>query len=328
MDKISVVLCTYNGQKYIAEQLDSIINQSLPPDEIIIQDDNSTDSTWQILESYKQRYPQIKLFKNNPDLKGPTSNFFSAFTKCNPQNLIAVSDQDDIWHIDKLKKQLSFIGTNLLCASNNTQFSNDGFPVDSPKTNPIFNPINCFFYGRMAGHTLLFRQELLQMAKFSTSYKLTYDFQLSLVALLANKFCYIDEPLVLHRLHFEAATATAPTRNRIYLCNDLHNFSIIFRNRQILHAEQTRRTESTNKLIASSQFYNPDKTIALEMGKLILQNGIIPKFKLWLFFIKNRNSLRLYSDSKYIFLKALVFPIYMLYYYRYALSPIYKNKFI
>ena len=328
MDKISVVLCTYNGQKYIAEQLDSIINQSLPPDEIIIQDDNSTDSTWQILESYKQRYPQIKLFKNNPDLKGPTSNFFSAFTKCNPQNLIAVSDQDDIWHIDKLKKQLSFIGTNLLCASNNTQFSKDGFPCESTKRNPIFNPINCFFYGRMAGHTMLFRQDMLQMAKFSTSYKLTYDFQLSLIALLSHKLCYLDEPLVFHRLHFEAATATAPTRDRIHLFNELQNFHILFRNRQILRTERAERTKSTNELIESTSFFSPDKILTLQMGKLILQNGIMSKFKLWLFFLRNRNSLRLYSDSKYIFLKALVFPIYMLYYYRYALSPIYKNKFI
>ncbi|MDY3141073.1 MAG: glycosyltransferase, partial [Parabacteroides sp.] len=55
--KVSIAMCTYNGEKYIREQLDSIVNQTYPIDEVIIQDDHSKDGTIQILLEYAERYP-------------------------------------------------------------------------------------------------------------------------------------------------------------------------------------------------------------------------------------------------------------------------------
>ena len=54
---VSIVLCTYNGEKYVREQLDSILKQSYPIHEIVIQDDNSEDGTWDILEEYATKNP-------------------------------------------------------------------------------------------------------------------------------------------------------------------------------------------------------------------------------------------------------------------------------
>ena len=62
MKRVSVVLCTYNGSQYIQEQLDSIIQQSYPVYELLIQDDCSTDSTQEILKAYQQRYSFIHCF--------------------------------------------------------------------------------------------------------------------------------------------------------------------------------------------------------------------------------------------------------------------------
>ena len=61
---VSVVMATYNGEKYISEQIDSILGQSYPVYELVIQDDCSTDSTLAIAEDYARRYPNVKVFEN------------------------------------------------------------------------------------------------------------------------------------------------------------------------------------------------------------------------------------------------------------------------
>lgn len=61
---ISVVMCTYNGAKFVAEQIESIIGQTYPIYELIIQDDHSTDGTWEVLQGYQRKYPFIKVYMN------------------------------------------------------------------------------------------------------------------------------------------------------------------------------------------------------------------------------------------------------------------------
>ena len=95
---ISVCIATYNGEKYIKEQLDSIINQLEKNDEIIISDDGSSDRTLNIIESYNDS--RIVLYKNS--FKNVVLNFEFAIDK-SKGDYIFLSDQDDIWHKDKVK---------------------------------------------------------------------------------------------------------------------------------------------------------------------------------------------------------------------------------
>jgi glycosyltransferase involved in cell wall biosynthesis len=95
---ISVCIATYNGEKYIREQLDSIIKQLDENDEIIISDDGSSDTTLNIIESYKDN--RIFLYKNS--FKDVVLNFEFAIEKSKGE-YIFLSDQDDIWHKDKVK---------------------------------------------------------------------------------------------------------------------------------------------------------------------------------------------------------------------------------
>lgn len=105
MTSISVALCTYNGEKYLSKQLESILSQTIVPDEIIICDDNSQDETEHILKEYSDKYPNIiKIFTNDSNL-GVTKNFEKAISHCNG-DLILLSDQDDYWHKTKVKKQI------------------------------------------------------------------------------------------------------------------------------------------------------------------------------------------------------------------------------
>jgi glycosyltransferase involved in cell wall biosynthesis len=116
---VSVVMCTYNGERYLREQLDSIISQTYPVSEIIVQDDCSTDETLVILSEYD---PYIKLFKNKEN-KGYNENFRSALYKASG-DLIAISDQDDLWAKDKIEKLVTNIGDNFLIFSKSIPFNN------------------------------------------------------------------------------------------------------------------------------------------------------------------------------------------------------------
>jgi glycosyltransferase involved in cell wall biosynthesis len=99
--KVSVALCTYNGQKYLADQLSSIINQIHPVDEIIICDDCSTDKTIKIVQSFDQMHPGIIKLHINANNIGAKKNFEKAFN-LTTGDIIFFSDQDDIWEINKV----------------------------------------------------------------------------------------------------------------------------------------------------------------------------------------------------------------------------------
>ena len=100
--KISVVMATYNGEKYLDQQLQSILNQTRKPDEIIVCDDRSTDSTASILERYQQQ--GLLRYYINPERLGVIGNFKRGVSLATEGYYISLSDQDDEWMADKLEK--------------------------------------------------------------------------------------------------------------------------------------------------------------------------------------------------------------------------------
>lgn len=111
---LSVALCTFNGEKFIQQQIDSILNQTFLVNEIIICDDASDDGTLNILNRYKKKYPDvIKLFKNNISL-GTVKNFEKAIS-LTKGDLIFLADQDDIWRNNKVEIMSNFFKDNLKC---------------------------------------------------------------------------------------------------------------------------------------------------------------------------------------------------------------------
>jgi glycosyltransferase involved in cell wall biosynthesis len=98
---LSVALCTYNGSRFLSEQLQSIASQSRPPDELIVCDDRSSDSTVAIIESFALEVTFPVRLEVNPTNLGSTKNFELAISRCHG-DVIVLSDQDDIWQRDKL----------------------------------------------------------------------------------------------------------------------------------------------------------------------------------------------------------------------------------
>ena len=129
---ISVAIASYNGAEYISAQLDSVLNQTVKVTEIVICDDISTDKTWDILQNYKEKYPELfKIFRNEKNL-GCSGNFEKALSLCSGE-IIFLADQDDVWQENKVEKMLvPFADTKIL-----------GVYSDSLVVNSQLDSLNC-----------------------------------------------------------------------------------------------------------------------------------------------------------------------------------------
>ena len=100
---LSIALATYNGELYIREQLDSILHQTRQPDELVISDDASVDSTLDIIKDFERSAPFPVKLQINKECLGSTRNFESAIRACSG-DIIFLCDQDDIWYPDKIAR--------------------------------------------------------------------------------------------------------------------------------------------------------------------------------------------------------------------------------
>lgn len=204
--KISVCMATYNGEKFLKEQVDSILKQLSAKDELIISDDGSTDLTLKILDSYDD--DRIKLFHSNH--KNLIFNFENALIQASG-DLIFLSDQDDIWLDNKVSTSLESLKRCALVFSNALMFQGANkdagelfFKDSSKKTGILSNLVKAKYLGA----TLAFRRSLLEKALPFPRKIPMHDIWLGLIAEATASTCYIDKPLILYRRHDETASTT------------------------------------------------------------------------------------------------------------------------
>lgn len=209
MSLISIAMCTYNGEKYLVEQLDSLLNQTHTNIEIIVVDDGSKDSTIKILNDYQIRDNRIKVFQNEQNL-GFVQNFSKAISLCTGE-YIALADQDDIWKPNKLEKFIAHIGNNTLIYSDAILIDEKGIPLNKQLVQPENNLISghCnkafFFNNCVSGNTLMFKKDLLSyvLPIPDVSY---HDIWIAYVASSIGTINYTDEPMTYYRRHNEQVT--------------------------------------------------------------------------------------------------------------------------
>ncbi|MEI8084982.1 MAG: glycosyltransferase family 2 protein [Paludibacter sp.] len=205
---VSIALCTYNGERFLREQLDSILNQEYENiAEIVCVDDRSTDSTWSILNEYANKYSVFKAVKNDINL-GFIKNYEKAITLCN-NNLIAISDQDDIWYASKISKLVNSIGDGLMIYSDNEYIDEDGNLLgvkfsDKRNLTTTSSCLNFTLFNGISGHTVLFKREMLVYA-LPFPADIHYDWWLAFCASQHSVIQYIPEPLVGYRQHISNA---------------------------------------------------------------------------------------------------------------------------
>ncbi len=205
--QLSVAMATYNGEKYIREQLDSIARQTLLPFELVITDDGSTDATLQIVEEFAQSAPfSITMIRNEKRL-GYADNFMKAASLC-VGDLIALCDQDDIWMEQKLSVCSSFFADPdiLLVAHSADVLLPNGERgqrhPDFAKTRIIGDGL-CNPFDYAWGYALMFRRVLLHIA--SIDYRPVkvrpHDQWFWFLACSAGKVAIVQDALTLYRQH-------------------------------------------------------------------------------------------------------------------------------
>lgn len=204
---VSIALCTYNGEKFLETQLNTLINQTYKNIEIIVVDDRSTDSTFSILTNY-EKGGKIKLYQNEHNL-GFAKNFEKAISLCKG-DLIALSDQDDIWDLRKIELQVSNIGDNLLIYHDSDFIDSQGNPMGS-KLSDYFRFVkggqnmSFVFHNCVSGHTMLFKRELLKYV-FPIPPKFFHDWWMTYAAATVGNITYLEKSLVQYRQHANSFT--------------------------------------------------------------------------------------------------------------------------
>lgn len=201
--KVSVVMCTYNGEKYLREQIDSILGQTYPIYELIIQDDRSTDNTVAIIKEYMQSFSFIKLFINEKN-KGFRKNFLSAYLLASG-DFVCSCDQDDIWVKNKVEILVNNIENNLLIFSNSELFGT-GYSTLQYKQEPFFSPYVAILKPFVLGHQMMFNRCLLSNIQYFIDYGYSFDYFVFVKAIIQGEVKYINEPLVKWRRHNSATT--------------------------------------------------------------------------------------------------------------------------
>ncbi|WP_378962698.1 glycosyltransferase [Pedobacter jamesrossensis] len=228
MDKplVSIALCTFNGEKYISEQLESILNQDYPNLEIIVVDDNSTDKTIDILKSFAEKNQNISLILNETNI-GFNNNFNKALMLCSAE-YIAIADQDDIWLPKKISCLVNNINDNLLIYHDSEYIDDRGFSLNlKTSTHHRFVSGNCtkqlLYYNCISGHACLMRKELLDLTpEFNKN--LYYDWWLAYTASCTGRLDFIKDKLVKHRKHIESSTGNDKTDAKLLRVTHLNLF--------------------------------------------------------------------------------------------------------
>ena len=206
MTRVSVCMATYNGAPYLREQLDSILNQLHPEDELIVSDDHSTDDTRSIIASYEDA--RIRLF-TNPGKRGHVQNFAYAIEHATGE-FIALTDQDDIWVENRLARmldQLRSMPKYSLVVGDVTVFDSSGVLAIQTALGPCprsrFVQISGIFLGRFRyfGSAFLFRMDLTRYILPIPDYIEAHDIWIAMNACLHGKIVHLEETTLMRRLH-------------------------------------------------------------------------------------------------------------------------------
>lgn len=219
MDTINILLATYNGEKYLREQLNSIANQTYTNWFLIVHDDNSNDSTNNILLEFKNRFPtKVVIKKNSESTKSARNNFFSLINSRKIKDgYIMFCDQDDVWLPNKIELTLKamkkiekdnynlpcLIYTDLIVVNENLQTISDSFLSFTKLNKKVPSLSQVLIQNNMAGCTSMINQNLHKLLLKTTSFDniLMHDWWILLLALTTGKVYLLNIPTLKYRQH-------------------------------------------------------------------------------------------------------------------------------
>jgi glycosyltransferase involved in cell wall biosynthesis len=209
--KAAVLLAAYNGQAFLRDQLQSILQQSCPPELILVRDDGSSDKTTEIVESFQRKYGQrLQLIRGSN--VGFVANFWLLIRTVAPEfNYYFFADQDDIWRPDKIERAIGKIKDTPDGGSEPWLYFSRLHLVDSTLKTLGFSPLpgkwglgNALFENPVTGCTAAFNKPFLNLLRDHPPRPerlVAHDWWCYLVASALGQICYDPEPTILYRQH-------------------------------------------------------------------------------------------------------------------------------
>lgn len=265
---VTIVMCVYNGQEFLTEQIESILNQTYSNLELLILDDGSSDASVDLVSQFIEKDKRVKLTINPTNL-GFNKNFEKGI-RLAAGEFIAISDQDDIWMPNKVELLLESIADASLIYSNSTLI--DEFGGDMNRTldsnlihvqDPSYKSFLDINF--LTGHTCLFKKELIKDLIPFPAEVFYYDWWMGFVASYTGRVKYLDVVLTKYRIHNDsvmritnAQTDERETTRRRKL-KQVSSFSraefVNVEDRRFIEGFLSNKRKATNSLLEYIQSY-------------------------------------------------------------------------
>lgn len=204
---ISVALCTYNGGRFLREQLESLRSQTLLPSEVQVGDDGSTDDTLFIIEEFRRSAPFPVHLTVNEQRLGYGENFIRTARRCSAP-WIAFCDQDDIWKPHKLQRCAQEIGGDVSLIAHDAE--GNSLKLRAERRNPPLSLSPRWF---CLGFCQLFDRRILEFPRQAlpwASVPDAHDVWVPFIAGMLGTIVWIDEPLAIYRRHETNVSLNVP----------------------------------------------------------------------------------------------------------------------
>lgn len=216
---VTILLASYNGEEYIAQQLDSLMAQTYKHIKIVIRDDGSSDNTYQIVKEYVERYPEtIEAYKRQNETSGAASNFFELcrIAESIDCKYFMFCDQDDVWREDKVQCTLDamlqaekidempmMIHTDLSVTDSSLNTIGESFIKYRALDAYEVNVNRLLVQNNATGCTMMINKSLLQciLQVKNIENVAMHDWWITLVAACLGKIIFLDKSTMLYRQH-------------------------------------------------------------------------------------------------------------------------------
>ena len=237
MEKIDILLATYNGEKFVKDQIESILNQTYEDFNLIISDDASTDNTLNILEEYEKKDTRIKVFKKEKN-EGLIANF-EFLLKNVTSDYFMFSDQDDIWKKDKIEKSINKLKEkNSGLVYTDLEIVDESLNVIYPsywKYKKIYNKIKkynnfeaLYLNNFVTGCTILAKSKYIKdiLPLPRNSKFVLHDYWTALIISAKDKISFVEEPTIQYRQHKNNRVGSSRKSDQLEKFEDLRNLFI------------------------------------------------------------------------------------------------------
>lgn len=209
-EKVTILMSSYNGEKYITEQIESLVQQTYPNIQILIRDDGSSDNTINIIKKFQEKYNNIKLIEG--ENLGFINSFFELLKISEKSDYYAYCDQDDVWMKDKIERAVSFLKKEpkeipLLYFSNSDYYDTDMNFLATAEREKIYNFRNSLVECVTQGMTMVINETTRNtIVENKPEHCLYHDWWTYMICSGFGKIIYDNKSLVKYRRHNKSVT--------------------------------------------------------------------------------------------------------------------------